>query len=42
MLPLAVAGRDILGAAVAGAVLFIWVLLRLESRDEPEDADHDA
>jgi hypothetical protein len=37
MLPLAVAGRDVLGVAVALAVLFIWILLRAESRDESEE-----
>jgi hypothetical protein len=37
MLPLAVAGRDVLGVAVAFAVLFIWILLRAENRDASED-----
>jgi hypothetical protein len=43
MLPLAVAGRDVLGAAVAFAVLFIWILLRAENRDAArEERDGDA
>jgi hypothetical protein len=37
MLPLAVAGRDVLGVAVALAVLFIWILLRAESREAAEE-----
>jgi hypothetical protein len=42
MLPLAVAGRDVLGAAVALAVLFIWILLRAENRDaSKEERDGD-
>jgi hypothetical protein len=37
MLPLAVAGRDVLGVAVALAVLFIWILLRAESREAAQE-----
>lgn len=43
MLPLASSGPEIVGAVVAAAGLCVWLLLRLEAREELEDdAEHEA
>jgi hypothetical protein len=34
MIPLAVSGRIVIGVAVVAALLLVWVLLRLDTRDE--------
>jgi fatty acid-binding protein DegV len=34
MIPLAVSGRIVIVVAVVGALLLVWVLLRLDTRDE--------
>jgi hypothetical protein len=46
MIPLAVSGRVVVGVAVVGALVLVWVLLRMDARDQaaekPEDeADRD-
>jgi len=37
MLPLAVSGRVVIGVAVIGALVLLWVLLRLEARQETDE-----
>jgi hypothetical protein len=34
MIPLAVSGTIVIGTAVSGALLLVWVLLRMDTRDE--------
>ena len=34
MIPLAVSGRVVVGVAVVGALVLVWVLLRMNARDE--------
>jgi hypothetical protein len=34
MIPLAVSGRIVIGVAVVGALMLVWVLLRMDTRDE--------
>jgi hypothetical protein len=34
MIPLAVSGTIVIGTAVSGALVLVWVLLRLDTRDE--------
>jgi hypothetical protein len=43
MIPLAVSGTIVIGTAVSGALVLVWVLLRLDTRDEAEErAEEDA
>ncbi len=43
MIPLAVSGRIVIGVAVVGALVLVWVLLRLDTRDEAtERAEEEA
>lgn len=37
MIPLALSGVSVIGAVVGGGVLLVWVLLRVETRDEAEE-----
>ena len=37
VIPFAVSGISVIGAAVGGAVLLVWILLRMEARDEAAD-----
>jgi hypothetical protein len=39
MIPLAVSGISVIGAVVAGALVLVWILLRMEARDDAADAD---
>ena len=37
VIPLALSGVGVIGAAVAGAIVLVWILLRMEARDEATD-----
>lgn len=39
MIPLATSGTIVIAAAVGGAVLLAWVLLRAEARDDAREAE---
>jgi uncharacterized membrane protein len=39
MVPLAVSGVSVIGAVVAGALLLVWILLRVEARDEAAEGE---
>jgi hypothetical protein len=39
MIPLAVSGTSVIGAAVAGALVLVWILLRMEARDDAAEAE---
>jgi hypothetical protein len=41
MIPLAVSGKIVIGVAVFGALLLVWVLLRIDTRDEAADKAED-
>jgi hypothetical protein len=43
MIPLAVSGPIVIGVAVVGAMLLVWVLLRTEAREgAKEEAEEEA
>ena len=41
MIPLAVSGRVVVGVAVVGALVLVWVLLRMNARDEAAEKPED-
>jgi hypothetical protein len=41
MVPLAVSGVSVMAAVIVGALVLLWVLLRLEARDETEGEDRE-
>jgi hypothetical protein len=41
MLPLAVSGPAIIGVVVLGALVLVWLLLRLELRDDADERGED-